>query len=122
MTMPTKLKVLLGMFVVSGLFSAISGQWPLVAYAVVVCIGVARGHEGARHLLRMSGAAGVFLHFGTGVLAILATLAGGLPITALLASLVVSAIGGSSAGFSYWCLGEADVQHWMYEKSMGEIA
>ncbi len=34
----------------------------------------------------------------------------------------LAAFGGLISGFSYWCLGAEDVQHWMYERSMPEIA
>lgn len=120
--MPTKLKVLMGMFVVSGVIDALAGHWLLAAYCLLVCLGVASGHEGVRTLLRMLSGAGTFLYIGLGVLTVVAAIAGGLGLAQFLLIASLAAFGGLISGFSYWCLGADDVQHWMYERSMSEIA
>ena len=120
--MPTKLKFLVGSFALSALMSALTGHWFMLAYCVGVTLGIVRGNEGVRTLLRMVSGAGVFLQTGMGVLAILAGLAGGLSIAGFVTVIGFTAFGALSSGFSYWCLGEPDVQHWMYEKALGEVA
>ena len=120
--MPTKLKVLMGMFGVSGLIDALAGHWMLAAYCLLGLLGVASGHEGVRTILRLLSGAGALLYVGLGVLTVVAGVAGGLGLAQFLLLVSLAAFGGLISGFSYWCLGAEDVQHWMYERSMPEIA
>lgn len=120
--MPTKLKVLMGMFAVSGLINAVTGHWLFLAYAVLVCLGIASGHDGLRTLFRLAAGAGTLFYVGVAVLTILAGLGGGFGLAQFAVVMAFATFGALSGGFSYWCLGEQDVQRWMYVRSMGEAA
>lgn len=119
--MPNKMKVLLAVFALSTLLNVLTGQWFIAAYGGIMLVGLARGHEGARTLLSMSSAAGVFLYAGLSIFALLSLSQGAQAIVPVLISLAITGTGAVVCGLTVWCLNQPDVQHWMYERSMAHV-
>lgn len=129
--MPTKLKVLIGLGAVGMLGSLASGLqgssmgWLSFVLDAVLLGGVIRGKEGARNLLMLLAVLGLLGGIFGVVLAVIAVLAGGAQgggAGAVLFGIVaVSVVVLGQNGFALWCLSRRDVQHWMFQKSLGAM-
>lgn len=119
--MPTKFKVLLGMYVFSLVTAGIElyldpGVLKGIALGLTLFILVSlwRGNEAMRQFVMIFAFIGLCV---SGVALILLTLASFAAPYAILAA-ALSAYGVIRSGFVLWCLRQQDVQFWMYNKSM----
>jgi hypothetical protein len=123
--MPGKLRALLvvmGLAVLWNVGVGLMGggtAWVSAVIGVLLAVGVLRGNEGVRTLL--IGLAALGLLFGAiGILLGLAIAATG--SLAGIAVLGGSVIGAGQNAFTIWCLRQTDVQHWMFNKSLKDVA
>lgn len=128
--MPAKLKVLLGLLAVAISFNLLGAVLAgsvssMISLGVnmLLLVGVLRGKEGARNIL--IGLAILGLAFGGFFLIIgVIALSTGRPQDIVEGTVVVLSSGFVlfQCGFFIWCLRQRDVQHWMFQKSMGDVA
>jgi hypothetical protein len=125
--MPTKLKALLVLLAVSilmnvatGLSGSLSG-WLGALINVILFLGVVRGKEGARNLLMMLAGIGLMFSIFAVLVGILALASAPNPLGGIVV-LFAAAFALGQNGFCLWCLRQPDVQHWMYQKSLGAMA
>jgi uncharacterized membrane protein YadS len=115
--MPSKLKVLIGLLAVSIVLAVVSQSWFVVGLNALLLIGVLKGNEGVRTLLIGLGFLGIC---GNAAIMILAAMVGtaGNDLIALVV-MATGVFGIFQSGFFIWCLRQADVQSWMFRKTMG---
>jgi hypothetical protein len=107
--MPPKLKVLLVLMALSVGFNLIGGKWLSVIMGVLLALGVLKGSEGTRMIVIGFSALGLIFAGLTLFVAI-----GFFQPIVFLAGL----LGAAQSGFTLWCLMSADVQDWMYKRSL----
>ena len=121
--MPRKVALLLLFLAFSTLLRVVeaadtgdTSSWIAVAINVLFIVGLMRGSEGARAILRgFAGLGFVLTVIGTALLlmsGILATTAGMFALLVIGYSVVV-------CGFMYWCLGQEDVIAWITARRIG---
>lgn len=119
--MPLKFKVLIGMYALSIMTTAVElyltpgflkGCTLLVT--VFILVSLIRGNEAMRQFVMVFAVIGLAI---SGVALVLSCLASLASLTAIV-SMALSAYGVVRSGFVLWCLRQQDVQFWMYEKSM----
>lgn len=111
--MPTKLKVLIGLLLVSALGHVLSGHWIVGGITGALVAGLVVGHEAVRTILLAFGWIGAAWNGLGAVLSVLtfSPIALGAAVVGLVQSL-----------FLLYCLRSPDVQRWMYRRSTGQIA
>ncbi|NUP06887.1 MAG: hypothetical protein HOW73_12615 [Polyangiaceae bacterium] len=113
--MPGKLKVLLGIIGVAVVLSALGSDWARAIIYGLVMFGVWRGNETVRKLLIVVGWLGLIFNGIAAAMALVASVAlSGLALIAL----VNFVWGCAYCAYMIWCLGQQDVQHWMFNRSL----
>jgi hypothetical protein len=109
MPMPQKLKILLVLMALSAGLNLLTGHWLLALLGVALAVGVLKGSEGTRVIIMVLAGLGLV---GSAV--------GGLLSLAMLGiiGLFAAGLGVAQHGFTLWCMTSADVQGWMYKRSL----
>jgi hypothetical protein len=123
--MPTVLKVVIGFFALSiawDLFLVVNGaastaQWVRMAIGIAVIVGLVRGSESTRAIVRALSVLGML----GGALALLQMipLLGAAPASLMIFGLAAALLAGLGSLFSFWVLGREDVEMWMARRSFG---
>ena len=112
--MPTKLKVLTALMVLSVGLDLVTEKWVVAVLHGLLLLGVIKGNEGVRSLLMLLAMLGLIS--GVVVLAMGAVAFGtGYKAMFIFAS---GLLGMAQAGFMLWCLRQEDVQRWMFHRSL----
>ncbi|MFO0614358.1 MAG: hypothetical protein U0414_17355 [Polyangiaceae bacterium] len=119
--MPTKFKILVGMYVLSLLTTGVElyldPGWLkgfALALTALILVSLLRGNEAMRKFVMFTAFIGLCISGVAMVLGLLVSLASPLAILGVL----LSAYGVCRSAFVLWCLRQQDVQFWMYNKSM----
>jgi hypothetical protein len=115
--MPTKLKVLVALMALSIVLDVVNESWVMAVLHALLLLGVIRGNEGVRTLLMLLATIGLLAGGFVLVVAVIALTAGGALGTAV-AALFGGAVGLGQAAYMLWCLRQADVQTWMFHRSL----
>jgi hypothetical protein len=107
--MPSKVKILLVLMALSVGLNLISGKWFSAIIGVLLALGVVKGSEGTRVIVMGLSALGFIFSA--------LVLLGGLLSPVFF---VAGALGAAQSGFTVWCLMSAEVQDWMYKRSLPE--
>ena len=110
--MPTKLKVLVGLMSLSAALNLLSGGFVAAGIGVLLIVGVLNGSEGTRAILR--GLA--FLGLAVSCFLLLASFGMRGRAQDLVSMLALLSV--AHTGFMAWCLGQPDVQGWMYQRGL----
>ena len=109
MPVPAKLKILMVLMALSIGFNLIGGKWFSALIGALLMLGVFKGSEGTRVIVIGFSLLGL-------VFSGLTLLAGFLSPLLFIAG----ALGVAQSGFTVWCLMSAEVQDWMYKRSLPE--
>jgi hypothetical protein len=119
--MPTKFKILVGMYVFSlvttGIELYLDPGWfkgLTLALTAFILVSLLRGNEAMRQFVMFFAFIGLCISAVAMVLGLLVSLASPLAILGVL----LSGYGVVRSGYVLWCLKQQDVQFWMYNKSM----
>jgi len=121
--MPRKVAILLILLAISTLMRVVeaantaeTSSWIGVGVNVLFIVGIMRGSEGARAILRGLAALGFILS----ALGLIMVAASGLASTNLgMIAMVSGLFGAVVSGFMYWCLGQEDVISWITARRIG---
>ena len=122
-SMPRKVAILLILLAISTLLRVIeaantaeTSSWIAVGVNVLFIVGIMRGSEGARAILRGLAAIG-FIFAAIGIMMVAAS---GLAATNLgMIALVAAFFSAVVSGFMFWCLGQEDVIAWITARRIG---
>ncbi|MCX4242682.1 PH domain-containing protein [Paraliomyxa miuraensis] len=122
--MPTKLKAVIGIYLASmvldGLWllqdSSATKVWIRLVIGALVVVFLLRGSEGMRSIVRGFAALGILF----GGITVLQAVSLGLGDTVGLIVLATGLFGVAMSAFTFWALGQEDVQAWMASRSLGE--
>jgi hypothetical protein len=123
--MPTLLKVVIGFFALSiawDLYLVVNGaagtaQWIRMAIGIGVIVGLVRGSESTRAIVRALSVLGML--GGTLTLLQMVPLLGALPASLMIFGLGAALLAVLGSLFSFWALGREDVEMWMARRSFG---
>jgi hypothetical protein len=123
--MPTLLKVVIGFFALSiawDLYLVVNGaagtaQWIRMAIGIGVIVGLVRGSESTRAIVRALSVLG--MRGGTLTLLQMVPLLGALPASLMIFGLGAALLAVLGSLFSFWALGREDVEMWMARRSFG---
>ncbi|MBI5548114.1 MAG: hypothetical protein HY901_29895 [Deltaproteobacteria bacterium] len=118
--MPTKLKVLAVLMSLSSITNLAQGKWIVAMVGAAMLVALLRGSDGIRTVLMgLAGLALVVIPvqmlMAFSALRSLGAVGIGFNYSVWLGG--VGALGMASAGFMLWCLGQDDVQSWMFERT-----
>ncbi len=125
LSMPTKLKVVIASYVVSmaidgwmlSLDTSATRVWVRLAIGALVIAFLVRGSDSVRGIVRAFAALGVVF----GVVILLQALALGMSSTAGMIALGAGSFAVGMNAFTFWALGQDDVQTWMATRTFGRV-
>lgn len=123
--MPTVLKVVIGFFALSiawDLYLVVNGaastaQWIRMAIGIAVIVGLVRGSESTRAIVRALSVLGML--GGAIILLQMIPLLGAAPASLMIFGLAAALLAVLGSLFSFWALGREDVEMWMARRSFG---
>ena len=123
--MPTVLKVVIGFFALSiawDLYLVVNGaastaQWIRMAIGIAVIVGLVRGSESTRAIVRALSVLGML--GGAIILLQMIPLLGAAPASLMIFGLAAALLAVLGSLFSFWGLGREDVGMWMARRSFG---
>lgn len=123
--MPTLLKVVIGFFALSiawDLYLVVNGaagtaQWIRMAIGIAVIIGLLRGSESTRAIVRALSVLGML--GGAVMLIRLIPVLGAMPASLMVLGLGATLLALLGSAFSFWALGREDLEMWMARRSFG---
>jgi hypothetical protein len=123
--MPTVLKVVIGFFALSiawDLYLVVNGvastaQWVRMAIGIAVIVGLVRGSESTRAIVRALSVLGMV--GGALTLLQMIPLLGAAPLSLMIFGLAAALLAVFGSLFSFWVLGREDVEMWMARRSFG---
>lgn len=124
-TMPVLLKVVIGFFALSlcwDLYLVAGGaanttEWIRMAIGVAVIVGLVRGSESTRAIVRALSVLGMIV--GTLLVLRMIPLLGAAPAGLMILGLGSALLAALGSLFSFWALGREDVEMWMARRSLG---
>jgi hypothetical protein len=121
--MPTKLKVLVGLFGVAILLSVLTQSWVSAGIQILLLLGVLKGNEGVRTLLIGAAFLGICGNIYALAMAAMIVAGNALPLVSVtvIAMIATGVLGIFECIFFIWCLRQPDVQSWMFKKTMGDL-
>lgn len=129
--MPIKLGILFVLLAGSTLFNLAAGHWVAAGLGAVMVIGIVRGSDGMRSIVRAAAFLGMalmavaFLGAGIDVLGSYGHQYGysigapgeGIASITMLATAVLFFAASSPYLFAFWAVGQPDVEDWMYQRT-----